>query len=283
MKRALSILLIIFSINSFAQDTPKIFVFETGKEVDFSDKEHLLSIKEVVIDVKWYGFEPITYLPEELEQLVNVEYVSFKAKYDANINDIFDKLIRLKKLKELVIEGNNFNMSNNIEPSKCDCITTIPETINKIVNLERLTLSGNLISHLPFIEGKMQNLKVINLFRNKFSKFPAELLGIPSLKEIGLENNDIIELPNLICEMQNLQVLSVGRNYLKSIPKCILKMKNIKEVGLNENYFTQKKLDNYNVIIPHGELPLLIITDQYNLEHYPKIDKSAKEFKKNSN
>ncbi|XP_018616792.1 leucine-rich repeat-containing protein 20 [Scleropages formosus] len=61
--------------------------------------------------------------------------------------------------------------------------------------LRELNLEGNALNKLPDAVGGMENLKSINLARNKFLVFPERLAEIPTLEKISLEGNEITELP----------------------------------------------------------------------------------------
>uniref|UniRef100_A0A8C9TMK7 Leucine rich repeat containing 20 n=1 Tax=Scleropages formosus TaxID=113540 RepID=A0A8C9TMK7_SCLFO len=57
--------------------------------------------------------------------------------------------------------------------------------------LRELNLEGNALNKLPDAVGGMENLKSINLARNKFLVFPERLAEIPTLEKISLEGNEI--------------------------------------------------------------------------------------------
>ena len=288
------LLIIILFLNSLAvnsQNDINVFAFSKGKKIDFINDSNLHEIKSINIDTAIYGAYPIEYLPKGIKKLINLERVEFYLKGGANIDKIFKELSNFKKLTHLDISGNNFNMKGMFEPNKYNCIIRIPKTINEFDNLISLTLSGNLISKIPIQKGKLQKLKTIYLFRNKFTEFPSELLYLPNIEEIGLENNYIQKIPEKVCHINKLKALYIGRNSLKEIPRCLLKKKGLRELGLNENFISEDKITEYVKIFKEGKaLPWIPVKNQYPLSEYPKhdytgqiIDKLIELYKYNSN
>ena len=271
-----SILVVIVTLicsNAFSQG---IVFLSNYEKIDLKDKTKFLSFTEISIE-KVGKDNAIDDIPDEIFFFKNVKEIDFRVSYKADINSIFLKLSKLKKLSSLTIYGNNFNLSGIFEPEKYECIITIPDIINDFVNLEKLSLSGHLIKKLPFKPGKLLKLKHIELFRNKFTEFPKELLYLPALKLVGLENNYIKSLPKNLCSAKSLESVYVGRNSLKEIPECLLKSKKFKELYFNENFFTNEQVKKYTQIYkqnnPSGELNF---SGQAKLSSYPKIDFTSK-------
>ncbi|MDC1471634.1 leucine-rich repeat domain-containing protein [Flavobacteriaceae bacterium] len=293
MKKTLIVILFLNSliVNSQNDIDVKVFAFNKDKKIDFTNDNNLDKVKSIKLDTAIYGGYPIRYLPKGIEKLYNLERIEFSLKGGTNINEVFNTLTKFKKLTHLDISGNNFNMKGMFEPDEYDCIVQIPETINEFDNLVSLTLSGNLISKLPIQKGKLQKLRTIYLFRNKFTEFPSELFYLPNIQEIGLENNYIKKIPKNICELNKLKTLYVGRNSLKKIPNCLLKKEGLKELGLNENFFSDNKIQDYVKIFKEEKiLPWISVKNQYPLSEYPKhdytgeiIDKLIELYKYNSN
>ena len=271
MPRSLVFALFIIFNPCLGQVTPKSFDMDTRSQVDFSDTQALLSIRHVVIDSAYLAFKPIYDLPKDIELLVNLESIRFSVSEKANISLIFERLTKFKRLKELVISCNNFNINYIHDKNVCQCLTKIPKSINRMSSLEKLTLSGNLISQLPFEIGSLPNLKFIYLFRNKFTEFPTELFYLTNLKEIGLDNNYIQNVPIEICNMKELESFSVGENSLKELPDCILQMQNLKKLEISDNFISQELLKKYRQTSEH--LFLKISEKQYNLDSYPRINR----------
>lgn len=77
-------------------------------------------------------------------------------------------------------------------------LTTLPDTIGKCTNLEKLMLTGNKITHLPDTIAQCTKLVMIRLASNALTEMPLSLLKIPSMKWIAFSDNPVTkDIPGL--------------------------------------------------------------------------------------
>ncbi|KAJ0089973.1 hypothetical protein Patl1_14709 [Pistacia atlantica] len=162
-------------------------------------------------------------------------------------NEGFERLSRLSNLKELNLEGNNFN--NNIL-SSLDGLSSLKYlnlesngfkgavNIEGLHSLKELDMSSNEIDHFVSPKG-LSNLEVLDLSYNNLNNSILSSLGdLSSLKSLYLNNNgltgtvDVQGLSNL--EVINLSGNNLSHNILSSLGGLSsLKSLYLRDIGLN--------------------------------------------------
>lgn len=70
-------------------------------------------------------------------------------------------------------------------------LSTIPNEVFALKQIEELLLSSNIISSVPDAIAELSNLQVLDLKNNKITRLPEELLQCTNLRELLLEGNPI--------------------------------------------------------------------------------------------
>jgi leucine-rich repeat protein SHOC2 len=99
-------------------------------------------------------------------------------------------------------------------------ISTIPDEIGQMAELNILDASANKINGLPMEIGMIKTLKELNLANNKlfFSPLTPELGKLKGLLKLDLSGNQLDELPLELANLGNLEYLNVSNNALKTVP-----------------------------------------------------------------
>ncbi|XP_015572103.1 plant intracellular Ras-group-related LRR protein 7 [Ricinus communis] len=114
-------------------------------------------------------------------------------------------------------------------------LVNIPIEISRLVNMQRLLLSDNLIERLPMNLGKLQSLKVMILDGNCISSLPDELGQLVRLEQLSISGNMLMSLPETIGSLRNLALLNVSNNKLKTLPESIGSCFSLEELQANDN------------------------------------------------
>jgi Leucine-rich repeat (LRR) protein len=87
-------------------------------------------------------------------------------------------------------------------------LTTVPEEIMQMTNLEDLTLSFNQIESIPSSIRNLKNLKKLSLQFNKLKSLPPEIYEL-KLKELDLRDNkfDLKTLLEIKSKMPNTKLI----------------------------------------------------------------------------
>jgi Leucine-rich repeat (LRR) protein len=145
----------------------------------------------------------IDSVPNEIGSLVNLENVSLTQIWHKPIGKIPDTIGKLKKLKIL-------------EAERCE-LSTIPESIANLTQLEELNLSFNPLGIIPDFIKELQNLTSLSLYDTALTSFPTPILSLNKLRYLNLASNKISSLPDELFELKNLEVLDLRYNELTEI------------------------------------------------------------------
>jgi len=115
-------------------------------------------------------------------------------------------------------------------------------SVEEMLNLEKLYLSGINLTTLPKEIGNLINLKELNLSNNRLSTLPKEIGNLINLKKLGLGFNILTTLPSEIGNLVNLKELGLGINNLTTLPAEFGNLTSLNYIGLSHNNFTNLPL-----------------------------------------
>lgn len=114
-------------------------------------------------------------------------------------------------------------------------LTELPDTFEKLVNLESIYLSENQLTHLPKSITTLKKLKSLYLSENKLQELPENFGDLKSLESLVLTNNQLTFFDESICNLTNLDFLIVNKNGIKTIPDCIANLTKLNYLGISNN------------------------------------------------
>ena len=91
------------------------------------------------------------------------------------------------------------------------------------------------LTTLPPSFKHFQNLRTLDLSRNKLAAFPIPFQNFPYLQSLDLAQNFLTTLPESLWELKNLESLGLGGNNLSAIPEDIGKCEKLRFLGLSRN------------------------------------------------
>jgi len=121
------------------------------------------------------------------------------------------KLTKLKFLKVAMLSSlpESIGKLTNLEELnlKDGRLTSLPESIGKLTKLEKLTLFNNKLTSLPPSIGKLTNLEYFNLGLNpKLTSLPPSFGNLTQLKKLYLFGTPITSLPKSIKKLRNTEI-----------------------------------------------------------------------------
>ena len=105
------------------------------------------------------------------------------------------------------------------------------------------------VKSLPGTIGKLQNLEVLDLGRNRIKSIPSQIASLQKLKRLALDYNDIHELPPFVGNLKNLQELSVCANGGIKLPKSLSNLNGLK-IFMGNNYLKIKDQEKLRGLFP---------------------------------
>ena len=144
--------------------------------------------------------------------------------FKTQLTTLDDRIDRMTNLEDLSID---FNL-----------LTVLPDSIGNLKHCRKLWLSGNSLTTLPHTIGGMTSLVTIHANNNRISELPVEIGSLIYLEELWLIGNELGALPSTIGDLENLRSLWVDTNKLTIIPPQIGQLQNLETLVLFHNQLT---------------------------------------------
>lgn len=214
----------------------------------------------------------------------NIEY--FFLRNAGEIGKLGNEIKNLKQLKSLLLVADGLAevpdisaLDLNYLNLRDNNLTSIPENISSLKNLEILRLDSNKLESLPNIEnltslneldlsynnlasvpclGKLMNLKVLRLGNNL--KLTGEIEGLEklvNLKVLSLRKNSLNNFPDSIKNLKSLRELYLDNTNIRELPEWISELTELRKLSLAGNNIAEvpysmkslKKLAELNIDI----------------------------------
>ena len=178
---------------------------------------NLVSLKSLEFPT-WYATpSKIQNLPENLGNLVNLEYLSLNGEFEAIPKSIF----QLKKLTLLKIKGGckkipeSLGNLTTLEYLNISCkAKKIPNSIGKLVNLEYLNLEYKL-EELPKTIGNLRKLETFYVRSRYIKSLPKEIYNLKQLKKLDITGERLFE-----SELEGEIYDHIEEKLKKQLPNC---------------------------------------------------------------
>ena len=163
-------------------------------------------------------------VPASMKELSNVTRISLSGQ---SILMIPDCIIELKAVKveelhlssnplETRISGNLWKLTTLTDLHLGSCqLTSLPDAIGNLINLETLDVQGNALTSLPDAIGNLRRMKELYLHGNQLTEIPDAIGNLRRMKHLYLNNNQLTEIPDTLGE--NLLDLEDLRLYNSSL------------------------------------------------------------------
>ena len=205
------------------------------------------------LQVLWIRTKGIRTIPEDINNLENVTHLKL---VDGDLEGFPSAVCQLNRLTHLNLNGNEkikeippgacgkMKRLRELDMSRCG-LTCLPEDLDQMVNLERLTLASNSLSHLGNNLKNMTKLTWVDLSDNPFEslkeEFPFDTLV--SIERLYLENTNMKTLPGGIGEMVKIKSIWLQNNKLECLPKEFCNLPSDAKVELFDNPLSLPPLD----------------------------------------
>ncbi|AEE30789.1 transmembrane receptors / ATP binding protein [Arabidopsis thaliana] len=174
---------------------------------------------------------------EALEKLV-FEQCTLLVKVPKSVGNL-RKLIHLdfrrcSKLSEFLVDVSGLKLLEKLFLSGCSDLSVLPENIGAMTSLKELLLDGTAIKNLPESINRLQNLEILSLRGCKIQELPLCIGTLKSLEKLYLDDTALKNLPSSIGDLKNLQDLHLVRcTSLSKIPDSINELKSLKKLFIN--------------------------------------------------
>ncbi|MGB2985667.1 MAG: COR domain-containing protein [Phycisphaerae bacterium] len=118
-------------------------------------------------------------------------------------------------------------------------LTSLPESIGRLVQLEILALSRNQLTTLPDSIGRLSQLQTFSASDNKLTALPDSIGRLSQLRELYLSENQLSALPDSIGQLSQLRQLYVSENQLTTLPETVGELSDLRRLHLVDNELTE--------------------------------------------
>ena len=114
------------------------------------------------------------------------------------------------------------------------------DVLEKILDAEKrdlmkLDLNNNQITTIPNAICNLINLQYLYLSSNQITTIPDAICNLTCLQTLSLANNQITTIPDAIGNLTNLNTLYLSYNQITTIPDAIGNLTNLQELYLSNN------------------------------------------------
>jgi internalin A len=163
---------------------------------------------------------------------------------ELGLTSLPDELFKLSQLEKLNLLGNP--------------LITLSEEISTLINLKEITLSEFQFKSLPQSFSVLSKLESITLSSRKITQFPELLLDLKNLTSLNLSGCNLTELPDSINELNKLEILWLLDNPIKDLS-------NIKKLlsHINSLSILRTKIKNFSFLNELTEIRNLSIGNSF--------------------
>ncbi len=258
------------SVNNFKSIPPVIFMMTSLKELylsgaysyidEYERWDYLIdTIPQEIsnlsnLEVLDLSYNRISHIPQEIGQLSKLK------KLDLYHNSLTGKsLIEISMLNELTvldIGGNDiaflpeeFASLNQLVSLYLDnswsegvpvgtCLTSFPELICELSQLQSLSLAGQCLKVVPSSIGRLKELRNLNLYANELTQLPNEISNLANLKKLNID---------LICLGRMTELCSIPFVF----PEHICRLKNLEELHFDSRNVELNEKERLIHCLPH--------------------------------
>lgn len=205
-------------------------------------REKLNSLKANISNIQLTSGR-LKEVPKELKICLNIRSLDL---FGNSIKEIPDWFFQFDSLENLSLRNNSIEVFPSIvfTLKKLKSLNLADNQIHEIsghqfanlMRLDRVDLSYNSISIIPFERMESHICKNLNIKGNKLEKFPKAVCQIKTLEKLDLSENRISTFTDdAFNEFENLQELDLSYNELTYLPTSIGKLTKLKKLNLSGN------------------------------------------------
>ena len=168
----------------------------------------------------------------------NPRYTEDRLSY-SDVQSIFNnEKMRVEDI-DMTWEGFNVQyLTTSLRLTSDGLLKKIPSSINKLQNLQKLTINDVDFNEIPLDIFRMRQLTYLDLSDNNISAVPKSLGYLTKLETLSLANNKIQYLPNTIGKLRKLEKLFLYDNRLQELPEKIKKCHELVMINVSDNQLT---------------------------------------------
>lgn len=178
----------------------------------------------MAVSIPKWAQDRINKAKEQNRITLNLRWLSWPDGM-AKLTSIPDEIFELNQLQSLILSNNE--------------IETIPDEMSSLVNLQTLDISSNRLVDLPEIFTQLSNLEELYLDENLFQEIPDFLEHLAYLRRLHLQGNKLARVSNTLFRLPNLIELDLRNNQLFDLVGNVFQSTSLQTLNLSGNQFTR--------------------------------------------
>ena len=122
-----------------------------------------------------------------------------------------------------------------------------------VLNITELDLGENELTSLPESITNLTQLESLYLYDNKLTSLPESIGNLTLLQNLSLSSNQLTELPETIGNLTQLKTLTISANQLTELPESIGNLTLLKTLDIRGNQFSDSEKENIRKMMSHVE------------------------------
>ncbi|XP_066264980.1 leucine-rich repeat and death domain-containing protein 1-like isoform X2 [Branchiostoma lanceolatum] len=118
-------------------------------------------------------------------------------------------------------------------------LTSIPEEVFDITDLEILDVANNKLTCIPEAIGRLQKLRALDARGNMLTSLPQAIGSLQQMRILYIDDNQLTEVPPGVCSLSNLETLTVSKNKLSTFPPGVEKLQKLRVLAIANNQLTE--------------------------------------------
>lgn len=226
------------SDNYFNTLSPKLCECVTVKKLDLS--KNILCANATRYIYKLVNLEELNLsncgdFSENICYLFNLKNLNLSENYKCSYVPRIQTFMKLQQNTVRGITGIYKTVGDKFLNLNSEKEFTLPTNINKLINLEKLTIKSCEMKSLPENIFLLKKLTHLNISKNKLKTLPIQIKKLANLTFLNIEENNIPQLPEKeICELANLKIFNFSSANLTKVTSKIWDIKEITSLDLRK-------------------------------------------------
>jgi Leucine-rich repeat (LRR) protein len=171
--------------------------------------------------MKWYLEDLKKWISNGCDNDTALQIIKLDLTFN-ELTTIPNEIFKLINLQVLFLQNNKITTIPAGLRVKTNSFNLLPNEIGKLINLKKLFLGFNTLTTIPAEIGNLVNLKALNLCENKLTILPNEIGNLINLEELYIECNDLITIPITITNIREVFIF-IGNNPIEYIPPQVMR------------------------------------------------------------
>ena len=204
------------------------------------------------LELLWLSQNQLSELPSSISDLSNLDRLLLRFNQLSSLPSDIGRLTKLiileleyNQLTALPTTVNNLSKLSSLSLGRNQLNNSSFNDICGIISLTSLNLSYNNISAFPATIGNLVNLLRLHLEGNSITHIPSDVGNIISLEYLYLQDNQIESIPATFSNLSNLISLYISGNQVTNLPSYFKNFAELDYLAVSDNRINISEIAHY--------------------------------------